>query len=253
MCIFPDNCLVRLDNPGHNFEAMMGKVYSPTNVVRLDKNHTKIIKKHCAGSGKSDQQETMKVNIIEAAKKEGIDKEKTVLTAFADGAKNCWNIISALSQHCLMLICILDWFHIGKYICRVKRSLPDFKEQLDEIHVLLWHGCVNEAISKIQALSTDVTDEKQLNLINNFYEYIFSNKEYIVNYDGRKSKGLAYTSHVAESTVEHLLNDRCKRRQKMQWSREGIHAVIQIRVSQASGDWDDDWENAIKPKFQVAA
>jgi len=39
----------------------------------------------------------------------------------------------------------------------------------------------------------------------------------------------------------------------MQWSREGLHAVIQIRVSQASGDWDDDWENAIKPKFQVAA
>ena len=50
-----------------------------------------------------------------------------------------------------------------------------------------------------------------------------------------------------------LLNDRCKRKQKMQWSRDGIHAVIQIRVSQASGDWDKDWENVIKPKYQAAA
>ena len=74
----------------------------------------------------------------------------------------------------------------------------------------------------------------------------------LVDYAYRKEKGLVYTSHVAESTVEHLLNERCKRKQKMQWSRDGLHAVIQIRASQASNDWDADWERKIKPKFNAA-
>ena len=95
--------------------------------------------------------------------------------------------------------------------------------------------------------------EKQAQLITNFHEYIFENKNKIVDYNARREGNLPYTSHVAESTVEHMLNERCKRKQKMQWSRNGLHAVIQIRVSQASDDWDYDWENIIKPKLTVAA
>jgi len=86
------------NNPGHNFEAMMGKIYKPSNVVRIDENHTKIIEKHCAGSGKYDKQKTMKANFINAAVKEGIDKTKTTVIAFADGAKNCWNILESLAE-----------------------------------------------------------------------------------------------------------------------------------------------------------
>ena len=86
------------NNRGHNFEAMMGKVFQPENLIRIDKNHTKIIKKHCAGSGKHDNQATMKKNIASAAKKEGIDKTKTRVTALADGAKNCWNIFCWISR-----------------------------------------------------------------------------------------------------------------------------------------------------------
>lgn len=226
------------NHPGKNFEVMMGKVFNPKNVVRLDKHHTKITKKHCAGSGKYDKQKTMKANLVRAAKEEGIDKEKTTLTALADGAKNCWHVIKALEPLCLSLVCILDWFHTP---------------QLGKIKSLLWHGCVEQSLAKIKELLDIITDEEALRVINNFYEYVSENKKYIVDYDERSDKGLPYTSHVAESTVEHLLNERCKRKQKMQWSRDGIHAVIQIRVSQASGDWDNDWENLIKPKYQVAA
>lgn len=241
------------NNPGKNFEVMMGKVFDPKNIVRLDKHHTKITKKHCAGSGKYDKQKTMKTNLVKAANKEGIDKGKTTLTALADGAKNCWNVIKVLEPLCLLLVCILDWFHIGKYIKRVKVKLPNLAPQLDKIKSLLWHGCVEESLVEIEELLAIVTNEEALRIINNFHEYIFENKKYIVDYGERRDKGLPYTSHVAESTVEHLLNERCKRKQKMQWSRDGIHAVIQIRVSQASGDWDNDWESVIKPKYQVAA
>ncbi len=241
------------NSPGKNFEVMMGKVFNPNNIVRLDKHHTKITKKHCAGSGKYDKQKTMKTNLVKAANAEGIDKKKTKVVALADGAKNCWNVIEVLEPLCLLMVCILDWFHIGKYIKRVKVKLPCLKSQLDEIKSLLWHGHVKKALTKIKTLLNSVTDKEHLRVINNFHKYIFENQKYIVDYGERRDKGLPYTSHVAESTVEHLLNDRCKRKQKMQWSRDGIHAVIQIRVSQASDDWDNDWENIIKPKYLEAA
>jgi len=111
----------------------MGKGFNPNNIVRLDKHHTKITKKHCAGSGKYDQQKTMQANLVKAAKKEGIDKEKTTLTALADGAKNCWHVIKVLEPLCLSMVCILDWFHVGKYIKQVKAKLPDLTPQLDKI------------------------------------------------------------------------------------------------------------------------
>lgn len=241
------------NNPGKNFEVMMAKVFDPKNIVRIDKHHTSITKKHCAGSGKYDKQAVMKVNIAKAAKEEGIDKKKTTLTGLADGAKNCWHVIKSLEPLCLLLICILDWFHIGKYIQRVKIKLPKLASKLDKISSLLWHGHVEESLVKIRALLNTVTDKCHLRILNNFHEYIFENKKYIVDYDDRSNKGLAYTSHIAESTVEHLLNDRCKRKQKMQWSRDGIHAVIQIRVSQSSNNWDNDWENIIKARYQATA
>jgi hypothetical protein len=112
------------NNKGHNFEAMIAKVYRPENVVKTDASHTLIVKKHCAGSAKDDAQKTMKNNIIDAAKKEGIDKKLTEVTVLADGAKNCWNIAEALRSFCLTIIFILDWFHMVSRMTRLLWSNP---------------------------------------------------------------------------------------------------------------------------------
>ena len=95
--------------------------------------------------------------------------------------------------------------------------------------------------------------KQHIRRIENFYDYINDNRERIVDYDARKKASLIYTSHVAESTVEHLLNERSKKKQKMQWSRDGLHAVLQIRVSECSNDWEYDWDNIVKPALQAAA
>jgi len=46
-----------------------------------------------------------------------------------------------------------------------------------------------------------------------------------VNYGTRKKEGLPYTSNQAESTVNTLINNSQKGKQKMLWSREGAHYV----------------------------
>ena len=52
--------------------------------------------------------------------------------------------------------------------------------------------------------------------------YIVNNKDYIVDYDWRKNKNLAFTRNMAESTVESLINQRCKGHQHMRWTNPNI-------------------------------
>ena len=51
-----------------------------------------------------------------------------------------------------------------------------------------------------------------------------------------KAVNIAYRNHkyivfynMAECTVESLINQRCKGKQHMCWSREGVHSILQIR------------------------
>ena len=79
------------------------------------------------------------------------------------------------------------------------------------------------------------------------------NSHYLCHYAERKQKGLLFSSHVAESTVEHLINERHKRKQKMQWTRESAHHVLQIRSAIASNDWCYNWEAAVEAAIEQAA
>jgi len=77
------------------------------------------------------------------------------------------------------------------------------------------------------------TDEATRSKITGLYDYIHRNQAYIVNYDERKRANKTYTSQVAESHIDSLINTRHKRTKKMQWTREGAHHVLQIRAMMA--------------------
>jgi hypothetical protein len=83
--------------------------------------------------------------------------------------------------------------------------------------------------------------------------YITNNRDKIVDYSDRKLKGLTFTSNMAECTVESLINQRCKGKQHMRWSREGVHSILQIRASKASNDWSNNWQSYILKSYQKAA
>ena len=117
----------------------------------------------------------------------------------------------------------------------------------------LWFGDVTSALTRLSLLLNSKLSADEFKKIDNFRIYIKDNEDKIVNYNERKKLGLIYTSHIAESTVEHLLNERSKRKQKMSWSRNGLHAVLLIRASQSSNDWDSVWKNIILPHYQSAA
>ena len=105
----------------------------------------------------------------------------------------------------------------------------------------------------MKELITLIEDSSKKTKLNKLATYISNNKEGIVNYSERKKAGLVYTSNLAESTVNTLINERQKGKQKMLWGRDGAHNVLQIRASVFSNSWDDDWKKAESEIYKKAA
>jgi len=120
------------------------------------------------------------------------------VTGLADGANNCWSVLSIIKPECSTLECVLD-FHIGKRFQNVKTALGDAfanvwtapNRSFGMVKPrMLWQSWPN---------LDNVTDEATRSKITGLYDYIHRNQAYIVNYDERKRANKTYTSQVAES------------------------------------------------------
>lgn len=237
-----------------SFEAMIATVYRPENIRYVDKHHNEITQKTSVASAKSDNQKTIKKLLLNACRKEGVNARVTQLTCLTDGANNCWSITKSLKRCCKKLVNVLDWFHITKRFTVINNRVDDdFKVKLEKVKWFLWHGKAEEALQRLGEIKNDIDDRKVLLDLQDLYEYIFKNQTYLVNYQERQAEGLAFTSTLAESSVNSLINMRQKDNKKMQWSREGAHSILQIRTSRFSKAWTGDWEAVEKEMYKNAA
>ncbi len=176
------------------------------------------------------------------------------MTALADGANNCWSVILSLKSHCQQLVCILDWFHIGKKFQNVRSAVEEgFQDSLERVKWTLWHGKPDKALAKLAMLMKNITDTKKRSKLEGLYDYLKRNQAYLVNYKQRHQENQPYTSQVAESHVESIINARHNRSGKMQWTREGAHKVLQIRGAISSNEWEDRWQAAVLSALDAAA
>ena len=217
------------------------------------KTRGEITQKHCAASALNDEQVKIKELTLIAAKKEGLSLQ-TNITAICDGARNCWNVIEYLSAHCRSIVCILDWFHIAmKFKNLGYFETPDIDEKIEHAKWCLWNGNITLFYERIDEIMSAVGSEKMIKKISALREYIANNETKVVNYGDRQNKGQVFTSNNAECTVESLINQRCKGKKHMQWSREGVHSILQIRAASASNDWDKNWEKYVLGAYKTAA
>ena len=100
---------------------------------------------------------------------------------------------------------------------------------------------------------SEINDKNLVPALQELSEYIDRNQRYIVNYQDRQAANLPFTSTIAESSVNELINTRQKNNKKMQWTRDGAHHVLQIRAARFSKTWDDDWKKAQKKIYLKAA
>lgn len=251
LCATIDGGHIKARGDSRSFEAMVATVYCPANIQYVNKNHNELTSKSSVASAKDDAQSTMKLLFKRACAAQGMNQQ-TIVTCLADGADNCWTIARSIQEDCQKVVCILDWFHIGMKFKNI--AIPvEHAELYDKIKWHLWHGDALKALDKLMDLENLITDHKTLLKLGRLAAYIRNNQEGIVNYSERKRQGLPYTSNIAEMTVNTLINSRQKGKQKMLWSREGAHNVLQIRSSVFSNTWSTDWKNVEDLIYKKAA
>ena len=164
-----------------SFEALSAIVYRPEHLQAVDHHHRQIMEKTCVISAMDDNLQTIKTYVVNAAKKQGLSQE-TQVTALADGAKNCWSVLSALTPECETLECILDWFHIAQKFQQVKNALGEaFAASLESAKWKLWHGHADDALMKLAVLRDRVSEEAPRSKLTGLYEYLHRNQAYLVN------------------------------------------------------------------------
>src|SRR5215510_14569978 len=142
-----------------SFEALAAIVYRPEHLQAVDHHHRQIREKTCVISAMDDNLHTMKAYLLTAAHKQGMSQE-TKVTALADGAKNCWSVLSALTPECATIECILDWFHIAQKFQQVKQALGEaYTASLESAKWKLWHGHPQEAFTQLAVLRDNIPDE----------------------------------------------------------------------------------------------
>ena len=236
-----------------SFEAMTATIINPKDIDKSNDDRHVITNKLCVASAKSDNQETMKTMIINAAKRHGMTKD-TAIVALSDGADNCRSVIKSLSPFCGELEIILDWFHIGMKFKNMQNLLSaDQQEKLLSAKWKLWHGLSAECFAKVQELIIEITDEKVAIKLGKLLNYLQNNKETLADYEHKKNNGMTYTSNIAESTVENMVNSRYRQSGKMQWKRDGTHALLQIKAASFSNSLDKLWNYVFSNIYKCVA
>ncbi|GAC1504080.1 MAG: hypothetical protein NVS2B14_16910 [Chamaesiphon sp.] len=253
-CAAPTTDLIVQVDGGHipvkekgkrSFEALSAIAYQPDKIKQVDKNHRQITNKTCVVAALNDELDTIKHFVLNAAHRQGMTAQ-TRVTGLADGAHNCWSVLLSLKSHCLDLECILDWFHIRQKFQQVKNALGEsFEESLDSVKWTVWHGEAPAALTKLKLLQDNIPDDAKQSQIQKLHNYLKNNLDYLINYQQRENSEKVYTSQTAESHIDSLINARHKRKQKMQWTREGAHNVLQIRAKMESQEWRGQWQDAV--------
>ena len=136
----------------------------------------------------------------------------------------------------------------------VKNALGDsLSDSLEKAKWSLWHGETDKALQKLTLMLENITDEKKRSLLKGLQDYLQNNRKYLVNYGEREKLNQVFTSQVAESHIDSIINARHKRKQKMQWTREGAHNVLQIRAQMVSNEWSENWLEYVMLNLREAA
>jgi hypothetical protein len=171
---------------------------------------------------------------------------------------------------------ILDWFHITMKITVLQqcvRGLPrpktrsgrpdaeSLERRVQSVKHYLWHGNSTRALSRLQDVADvlecwdcDEDREKQVqpgseaavrirNYVRELERYIANNAPSIVNYGERYRNGERISTSFSESAINQVVSKRMVKRQQMQWTPEGAHLLLQVRIQVLNEDWVDTFRS----------
>jgi hypothetical protein len=170
---------------------------------------------------------------------------------------------------------ILDWFHITMKITVLQQcarglarpKAPDsaadttdeasLERRLESVKHYLWHGNSIRALDRLQDLEDalehwgcdedgeeksqveNASAARMLKYVRELETYIANNAALIVNYGERYLNGERISTAFVESTINQVVSKRMVKQQQMQWTPEGAHLLLQVRIQVLNEDWEN--------------
>jgi hypothetical protein len=121
------------------------------------------------------------------------------------------------------------------------------QDRLERIQWRLWHGNAGEALSRARALAEDVAAlaspysglTRLVKATGGLATYIENNVGAIMDYVERWDHSEIISTAFAESTVDLVVSRRFTKKQQMQWSKKGVHRLLQTRTRTLDGTLHD--------------
>lgn len=256
---------------GHLFEVIAGKSILS---FRRDDPEDAPVSSKCFALVRSVDQKP-KRRLFEVLQSQGMQANQQI-TFFSDGGDTVRTLPEYLhpdAEH------VLDWFHITMKITVLQqcaRGLSSLKtpasaadateaesleRRLESVKHYLWHGNTAKALERLRDVADDLEcwdydedGEKQilagsaaatrmLKYVRELDTYIVNNAPYIVNYGERYRNGERISTSFTESAVNQVVSKRMVKRQQMQWTPEGAHLLLQVRIQVLNEDWEETFRS----------
>ncbi len=144
------------------------------------------------------------------------------------------------------LLCLYHLFE------RLRGAFPGRKEKQIKIKTLFEENKITEALEEIRKTLEETDDEKERELISEYYVYVKNNREGIESSVRIRMNEEEHSAGAVESNIDKTIAHRFKKR-GMSWSEDGASALLKIRQVIFNGEWDDWWYENREKKIEVKA
>jgi len=168
----------------------------------------------------------------------GSESEPVPIIAITDG-------VQVIRQHLftvfgVMLIIILDWYHLGKKVRDLMSMIARNKDEktlhLKFILFHLWRGEVYTVMDYLEKKVQPKNEEKHRELIN----YLNKHRDEIIDYRRRKKAGKMMGSGYMEKGCDQVVGHRQKKK-GMSWCEAGSRSLGILRVTELNHQWKRFW------------
>jgi hypothetical protein len=148
------------------------------------------------------------------------------------------------------LYVILDLFHVLEYLWKAAYAFhPEGSQEAEQWvreHLLsVLQGRVSRVAAGLRQSATKLKLRgHRRKAVDTAAHYFLKNKDFM-RYDKYLALGLPIGSGAAEGACRNLIKDRMERT-GMRWTVDGAEAVIQLRATELSDDWDEYWQYHIE-------
>jgi hypothetical protein len=152
-----------------------------------------------------------------------------------------------------------EYFHRSEYLLctfhlfeRLRQAFCHDRQAQAVIKKLFTLGKIDQALEQIALAAQTNADEKQAEVLKEFYGYAVNNRQGIEASMSLRLDKAVKRAGAIEPNIDKTIAHRFKGR-GMSWSPEGAEALLKIRETIFNGEWENWWHNQREQKLEIKA